>query len=165
MRHLGIALCVAALFALLISPAANLSAQTTQCKPQLQAASRRIARSRSRLVRYNEAGAINSLRTLFSAEATFQATAGNGSYGTLEELNREKLVDYVLAEGHRYGYLFKIRLERFSSESPASLEIVAIPRTYGRTGKRSFYINEAGVIHAADKKGAEASIADEPLDQ
>jgi hypothetical protein len=115
------------------------------------------------LIRHNETGAIASLRTLFSAEATYQATAGNGDYGTIAELGEQKLIDYVLAEGHRYGYLFKVRREKRSTESPSSLEIVAIPRTYGVTGRRSFYIDETGVIRAADKNGAEANLAADTL--
>ena len=98
-----------------------------------------------------------------SAEATYQSTTGNGNYGTIEELGKEKLIDYVLAEGHRYGYLFRVRREIFSSESPASFEIVAVPRTYGRTGRRSFYMNETGVIHTADKKGAAANPSDDTM--
>lgn len=105
-----------------------------------------------------------TLRTLFSGEVTYQQTAGNGDYGTIEELGKEKLIDYVLVEGHRYGYLFRVRREKFSSESQASLEIVAVPRTYRRTGGRSFYMNETGVIHAADKKGAEATLGDDVID-
>lgn len=161
----GLLLPAVFLIALLIGPTANLQAQTTQRRSQSQANSRRAAQYRNRLIKYNEAGAVNSLHTLFSAEATYQATVGNGNYGTLEELRKENLVNYVLGQGHRYGYLFKVRIEKASSESGAALEIVAIPRIYGRTGKRSFYVNEQGVIHGADKKGAEASIADEPLDQ
>jgi hypothetical protein len=111
------------------------------------------------LIRHNEAGALRSLQQLFSAEATYQATTGNGDYGTLEELGKAGLVDYVLAEGHRYGYLFRIRREKRSSESQPSLEIVAVPRTYGRTGRLSFYIDETGVTRAADRKVAEATLA------
>jgi len=123
---------------------------------------RLTTRQQRRLIRHNEAGAIRSLQTLFSAEATYQATVGNGDYGTLDELRKEGLVDYVLGEGHRYGYLFRVRREKRSSESPqSSLEIAAVPRTYGRTGRRSFYMGESGVIYAADKNGAEATSADE----
>ena len=43
------------------------------------------------------------------------------------------------------------------------LEIVAVPRSYGRTGRRSFYMDETGAVYAADKKGAEASSADKSL--
>jgi hypothetical protein len=98
-----------------------------------------------------------TLRTLLSAEATYQATAGQGDYGTIEELGKQGLVDFVLAEGHRFGYLFRVRLEKFSSESTASYKIVAVPRTYRRTGRRSFYLDQTGVIRYADKKGAEAN--------
>ena len=120
-------------------------------------------RQQRNLIRYNEAGAIMMMRTLFSAEATYQATVGNGDYGTIEELGKEKLIDSVLAEGHRYGYLFRVRREKHSSESQGSLQIVAVPRTYLKTGRRSFYIDETGAIYAADKNGAEASLADDPL--
>ena len=105
-----------------------------------------------------------TLRTLFGAEATYQATTGNGSYGTIEELGKQNLIDYSLAEGHRFGYLFRIRVEKYSPESPSSLEIVAIPRAYARTGRRSFYMNETAEIHGADKKGGEANLNDEMVE-
>ena len=130
-------------------------------KARLPAVERLTTRQQRRLIRYNEAGAIMSLRTLFSAEATYQATVGNGDYGTLDELRKEGLVDSVLGEGHRYGYLFRIRREKRSAESPqSSLEITAVPRTYGRTGRLSFYMDETGAINSLDKNGAEATHAD-----
>ena len=119
----------------------------------------RLTTQQRRLIRHNEAGAIRSLQTLFASEATYQATTGNGDYGTLDELRKQGLIDPVLAEGHRFGYLFRIRREKWSTESPASIEIIAVPRTYGRTGRRSFYMNETGVVYAADKNGAEATSA------
>ena len=124
---------------------------------------RPTTRQQRALIRHNEAGAISSLRTLFSAEATYQATTGNGNYGTIEELGEQKLIDYVLAEGHRFGYLFKVRREKYSAESQSSFEIVATPRTYAVTGRRSFYIDETGVIRAKDKQGVEASRLDDSL--
>jgi hypothetical protein len=154
---------------LLLNPGSNLQKQTIQRGQPVQVrtrpttVARRVTRQQRNLIRHNEAGAIRNLLTLFSAEATYQATAGNGDYGTIEELGRQKFIDHVLAEGHRYGYLFKVRLEKFSQESPASFEIVTVPRTYGRTGRRSFYVNETGDIHAADKKGAEANLGDHLL--
>jgi hypothetical protein len=152
------------LLALLLSLSINLQGQalqTTKAVTRPAPVPRLTPRQQRKLISYNEAGAIMALRTLLSAEATYQATVGNGDYGTLEELGREKLVDYVLAEGHRYGYLFRVRREKYSPESPASFEIVAVPRTYGRTGRRSFYIDETGVIRAADKNGAEANLRDD----
>ncbi|MEP6569890.1 MAG: hypothetical protein ABJC10_08960 [Acidobacteriota bacterium] len=117
-------------------------------------------RQQRNLIKYNEAGAIRSLQTLLSAEATYQATTGNGEYGTIEELGKVQLIDRVLAEGHRYGYLFRVGREKNSSESQASFHVAAVPRTYGRSGRRSFYIDETGAIRAADKNGAEASPSD-----
>jgi hypothetical protein len=129
-------------------------------KARVPAVERLTTRQQRRLIRHNEAGALRSLQTLFASEATYQATTGNGDYGTLDELRKQGLIDPVLAEGHRFGYLFRIRREKWSAESPASIEIMAVPRTYGRTGRRSFYMNQTGVIYAADKNGAEATSAD-----
>jgi hypothetical protein len=162
--------CAGAILGLLVlffSPGDNLHAQTAQTNPSVQALTipasgvHLTKRQQRHLIKYNEAGAIRTLFTLLSAEATYQATAGNGKYGALAELHKEGLIDFVLADGHRYGYLFRIRREEFSSESPASYEILAVPRTYGRTGRRSFYMDESGAIRFADKHGAEANREDD----
>lgn len=110
----------------------------------------------------NEESAISTLRTLFSAEATFQATAGNGDFGSLKELSKEGLINSVLAAGEKNGYLFKIRVEKTSSESRSFFAAHAIPKTYGETGRRSFFVDESGTIRSADKNGKEASASDEP---
>lgn len=156
-HYAGTVPTVFVLVVLLLSLSNNLQAQTVQPVQVLTrpaAVVRLTTQQQRRLIRHNEAGAIRTLQTLLSAQATYQATTGNGDYGTIEELGKEKLIDYVLAEGHRYGYLFRVRREKFSPESQASFEIVAVPRSYRRTGRRSFYMNETGVIHAADKNGA-----------
>lgn len=142
------------------------SQKSVQEQPHQPVLTRRLShlsRSQHQIIQHNEAGGIRSLQTLFSAEATYQSTTGNGNYGTLEQLRKERLIDEVLAAGHRYGYLFRIRQEKRSSESQPSLEITAVPRTYGRTGLRSFYLDDTGVIRAINKKGAEASSADQLL--
>jgi hypothetical protein len=166
-RHgLAIAIRVLLFIALPICLSHNLQAQTAkteQVRTHPPGLARRMARQQILIIRHNEAGALRSLQTLFSSEATYQSTTGNGDYGTLEELRKQGLIDQVLVEGHRYGYRFRIRREKRSSESQPSLEITAVPRTYGRTGLRSFYMNESGVIYAADKKGAEATSADKSI--
>lgn len=134
--------------------------KAAQERPQTPVLTHRVKRGQRQIIKHNEAGAITSLQTLFSAEATYQATAGNGDYGTLEELREQKLIDVLLAAGHRYGYLFRIRREKRSAESQSSLEITAVPRTYGRTGLRSFFVDETGLIRAVDKKGIEANLTD-----
>jgi type IV pilus assembly protein PilA len=45
----------------------------------------------------NEGSALSSVRTITSAEATYQATAGAGLYGSLANLHNEGLVDSALS--------------------------------------------------------------------
>lgn len=113
----------------------------------------------------NEASAISILRTIFSSEATFQATAGNGDFGSLKELAKQGLINSVLADGEKNGYVFRIRVEKTSSESRTFFEAHAVPRTYGETGRRSFFIDESGTIRSADKNGKEASANDEAINR
>jgi hypothetical protein len=53
-------------------------------------------------------------------------------------------------------YRFEVRV----NEDGKSFEAFASPAQYSKTGRRSFYINEQGVIHGADKRGEEASATD-----
>jgi hypothetical protein len=151
--------------ALLVSVGYNLLAQkaTPPSAPRTQTES--SSKNVRRLIGYNESGVVSVLRTIANAEAAYEATVGNGAYGSLEQLGDAKMIDYVLAEGHRYGYIFKLKVETGSTESPASFHAVAVPRRYGRTGVRSFHIDQTGVLRGADKRGAEATAGDEPLNQ
>src|SRR5882672_562298 len=58
----------------------------------------------------NEGSAVASVRTVTSAEATYQATAGAGSYGSLANLNTAGLVDSALSgstiAAPKSGYAF-----------------------------------------------------------
>src|ERR1044072_2927437 len=62
----------------------------------------------------NEGSAQSSLRTIHSAQATYQATSGNGAYSTdLAGLNTQSLVDSVLGDATttakaKSGYYFNI---------------------------------------------------------
>src|SRR5258708_32209228 len=54
----------------------------------------------------NEGSAQQSLRTMSSAEATYRATAGNGSYGPIDNLVSQNLIDSTLGGGVKSGYNF-----------------------------------------------------------
>jgi type IV pilus assembly protein PilA len=97
----------------------------------------------------NEGSAQQSLRTISSAEATYQSTAGNGNYGSLANLGSQSLVDSVVAGSNataKSGYLFTVN------------PVVATPATFwafckpsvtsgvGQTGTRRFGITEDGVL-------------------
>lgn len=103
----------------------------------------------------NEAIAQSALRMLASAEATYQATTGDGNYGTLEQLVEQGLVQKDLLQ--QYGY--KIELTVVGLKFQAS----AVPLEYGKTGKMSFYVDESAVIRGADQGGGAATVADKPV--
>jgi hypothetical protein len=107
----------------------------------------------------NELAAISQLRAIASAENTYQATTGGGSYATLKQLSDSQAINQQLNNGENRGYKFDVRVT-----SGSSYEAVATPIKYGFTGMKSFYLNSSGSdIHSADKKGAEATASDPPL--
>ncbi|HSS20657.1 MAG TPA: DUF3352 domain-containing protein [Pyrinomonadaceae bacterium] len=105
--------------------------------------------------RANEAMAQSALRTVFSAEATFQATEGNGSYGSLEQLIAANFIPKDMAG--RSGY--RIELTVAGSKFMAT----AVPSDYGVSGKLSYFIDETGVLRAGDHGGGAATASDQPL--
>jgi type IV pilus assembly protein PilA len=107
----------------------------------------------------NEASAIHSLRTISSAEETYQSNFKN--FGTLEELAVNGLIDPKLASGTKNGYTFCLIVD---SSNPEGFAVTGVPVTYGTSGGRSFYVDETLVIRAADKHGAQSSNLDPPLD-
>jgi hypothetical protein len=54
------------------------------------------------------------------------------------------------------GYRFEVRVK----EGGKSFEALASPEEYNKTGRRSFYMNEQGVIHGADNGGGEGTATD-----
>jgi hypothetical protein len=120
--------------------------------------------SKAAVIVANEQAAIRTLRTIVGAEYTYQATMGNGSFGSLKHLVEGGLMSPNMAEGVGGGYRFEIgKIENKSSESPPSFEVIAMPVKYGITGQRSFYADESGVIRGADKNGAAANVSDKPI--
>jgi prepilin-type N-terminal cleavage/methylation domain-containing protein len=97
----------------------------------------------------NEGSAQQSMRTLSSAEATYQATAGNGAYGTLAMLGNQSLVDSVLASATKSGFDFTLTGTQVLAGPPAQFFAYALPHTtsgVGQTGTRRFAIAEDGVL-------------------
>ena len=102
----------------------------------------------------NEGSAIATMRVIFSSEATYQATAGAGQYGTLAELNTAGLVDSVVNNSGttpKSGYEFTAA--DVAGPSIPTFDATAIPaiHTTGNpvtgTGSRSFYTNESGIMY------------------
>jgi type II secretory pathway pseudopilin PulG len=111
----------------------------------------------------NEGSAINALRNIHTAEMSYQATAGRGHFGTLAELEGQNLINAQLASGTRSGYKFAVDASLKDFEGSPAFAVVAVPTDYPSTGKRSFFIDETGVIRGEDNHGLEATQSAPPL--
>jgi hypothetical protein len=71
------------------------------------------------------------------------------------------LVDSDLANGMKNGYAIRYVIVGANTVgAPAKYELAATPLQYGRTGRRSFFRDSNGGLHAADRGGAVGSAAD-----
>jgi len=104
----------------------------------------------------NEGSAQSSLRTVHSAQATYQATAGNGAFSTdLAGLYGQRLVDTVLSSGTKSGYNVAI-VEQAGTNTDAVYGVYAYPSTDSgvtMTGTRRFGMTELGVLRGDNTLG------------
>lgn len=113
----------------------------------------------------NERYSMMSLRTIHSAQMTYASTYGAGQYGTLAQLYDFNLVrtGFALATVYK-GYVCTMTVIPTTATMPARFIVRIVPQIYGRTGIRSFYIDETGVLRGADKQGQPADENDPPID-
>ena len=99
----------------------------------------------------NEASAIASVRTIVTAQITYSATVGNGSYAAdLSELEGSGLIDPALASGSKDGYAF------VTVGAGDTFTVNADPTEMGSTGDRGFFSDQSGVIRYAVGTAADA---------
>jgi hypothetical protein len=96
-----------------------------------------------------------ALNNIADAEQEFKDEKKKERYGTLEELIGEKLLEPNLLTHLEY----KIEL----SAAGDHFEAAATPKNYGKTGRRSFFVNEDATVRGADHKGRPASAEDPPV--
>ena len=111
----------------------------------------------------NEGSAQQSLRTIHSAQVTYQATAGAGAYANdLTALQGQALVDNVLGSGTKSGYDFEI-VEQSGINADAVFGVYAFPTVtsgVAMTGTRTFGTTQVGVMHGdADLSAIPSTIA------
>ena len=111
------------------------------------------------IIAANERAAISNLRAIHSSQNAFQSTTGNGSYGSLKQLGESGVLPPNLAQGVSGSYRFEI-----ITANNQTFEAMASPIEYGRTGRRSFFVNESGIVRGADKNGAAANVNDPPVE-
>lgn len=113
----------------------------------------------------NEASAISTMRLLFSAQSTYRATAGSGSFGDFGDLQTEGLIDSVVGGSDttaKSGYLFTTG--QISGVSFPAFDATAQPTIYSgllATGSRSYFVNETGVLYYALSGTAPTCAADD----
>src|SRR6266545_1144129 len=99
----------------------------------------------------NEGSAQSSIRTIHSSEATYQATSGNGNFGTRAQLLTANLIDAVLSGGQKSGYTFEVTpTAAVPNVSLAVFRATANPTVISgvsQSGTRKFGIIEDGVMH------------------
>jgi hypothetical protein len=103
----------------------------------------------------NETIAVSLLRMMVSAEASYQSTAGKGSYGSLDKLVAAKLITREPLD--KYGYRFEL------TASGSQFEATATPVEYGKSGRLSYFVDQSGIVRGGDHGGGAASAADKPV--
>ncbi|PYS74376.1 MAG: pili assembly chaperone [Acidobacteria bacterium] len=113
----------------------------------------------------NEGSAQSSIRTIHSAQATYQATAGAGAFGSLANLMGERLVDSVLGQADataKSGFMFNI-VDISGTGSAAQYGAYAVPATttgVGQTGTRRFAMTHVGVLRGDTTLSAPSDVAE-----
>lgn len=117
-----------------------------------------------------ESAAIATLRKLAEAVKTYHR-----AYGRLPEQlaqlgpapkegvspDSAQLVDAGLAEGKSVGYMFRYRIVPPADRgAETGFELAAVPAEYGKSGRRSFFLDSSGTLRGGDKQGAAATSAD-----
>ena len=106
----------------------------------------------------NEGSAVSALRSYHSAQATYQATTGNGNYAgvpfttnAFTVLAGASLIDAQLGSGSKSGYIFAGHSVNATAGSPACHLAHAYPITQSgttQTGTTNFVVATEGVMHA-----------------
>jgi len=107
----------------------------------------------------NESAAIGALRTVSSAQSTFQSsngtdadTDGTGEFASLAMLSNATppYIDEVLGGGQKSGYNFTITTTGTTNTDEVLWWAQANPVSYNASGNRTFYIDESGVLRGSD---------------
>jgi hypothetical protein len=125
----------------------------------------------------HETEAIASLRKIAAALTSYQSAFGRLPEG-LDQLaspsddsglspDKAGLLDKDLAAGQSGGYRFRYTIaaangpgDESDRDRVAGFSLAATPAEYGKSGKRSFYLDSGGALRGSDKHGAVATIDD-----
>jgi type IV pilus assembly protein PilA len=104
----------------------------------------------------NEASAVGSIRTINTAEVTYNSTWGvgyataltnlGGAVGCAATSTTACLIDPVLSAGTKSGYTFAAVGNNTVGGVTNAYEVNGTPQTYQTTGTRAFCSDQSGVI-------------------
>ena len=115
-------------------------------------AAKQAVELRNAPARAGESQARNALFVIHHLESTHKAK--KGAYAPLEELMKMEKYLAELLKNNAYRIELTISGDGF--------EATATPAAYPETGRRSFFIDQTGVLRAADKAGQRATSQDPP---
>jgi len=98
-----------------------------------------------------EMAAIKTINTINTVEVQYQSEFGNyataltqlgppAGAGAQEGPQAAGLIPASLASGSSSGYVFTL------SQTPTGYSVIAVPKTYNNTGRRTFYSDQSGTI-------------------
>jgi len=105
----------------------------------------------------NERYIMGVMYMIGNAETQYHTGKGAGSFGSLEQLQAEGLLPTEMIKDNNNGYRIELTLlgDKF--------EATAVPIEYGKTGKRSYFIDHSQVLRGADHGGGMATLSDSPI--
>lgn len=113
----------------------------------------------------NERLSIASLRMIFAAQMNYRDTYGAGDYGSLDNLYQTSLATTGFALTRIYrGYVCAMTVTARTATTPPRFALKIVPQEYGRSGIKSFYLDETGILRGADKRGQPADENDPPIE-
>jgi type II secretory pathway pseudopilin PulG len=126
-----------------------------------------------------EDNAIANLRAIATALDTYRRAYGNLpddlaqlGPGPPNGVSPEAagLVDAELAAGNKDGYSIRYNIVTStanemdeSADKTETFALTASPKDYGKTGRRSFFLDSSGVLRGDDKQGGVATYTDPPI--
>lgn len=100
------------------------------------------------------------LRTIASAEFTYQAAVGNGHFGSWDQLIEAGLI----SENMRLNYHRTIiSTTKPTLTTPATFKIWSTPTVYRTSGVLSLFIDDTGILRGSDRGGRMAEPDDPPI--
>jgi hypothetical protein len=117
----------------------------------------------------HEEATVETLRSLAEAIQTYRNAFGKLPESLTElgpapkdQISPEQasLISAGLAAGKQDGYLFRYRIAPDANGNDNNFELAATPESYGKLGRRSFFMDAAGKVHGDDKHGAVATYED-----